>query len=231
MNKLKKDKNAAKKRNVLVEYIRQRILLNDHAVIVAIEGKTGTGKSEVAMRLCEQVDPNFNIERVVFHVNDYTDLMVKKFPKGSAFILEEAQVAAHNRNYYSKQNKTMFYNFTTQRLFNYLTVMTLPDTDTLDKQIRHNADISLKTTGNFKRKGKKDGLCKVNVSFPTTLGNKSKIYNMPLLEARKKEMVKIKFEWVQRPERKLLRLYKHKKENYVSSLTQTNADALYQEKK
>ena len=76
-----------------VSYILQRIR-NNKNFLGFLSGPTGSGKSYCCLRIAEEVDPDFTLERVVFNGIDLMNLVNSgKLKKGSVIIFEEAGVA------------------------------------------------------------------------------------------------------------------------------------------
>ena len=65
-NVSKDNKDDTTKNSVwLLQWIRNRIRKNRNLIALFI-GDTGSGKSLSSIRLAERVDPNFNVDRIVF---------------------------------------------------------------------------------------------------------------------------------------------------------------------
>ena len=74
-NMSKDNKDDTTKNSVwLLQWIRNRIKKNRNLIALFI-GDTGSGKSLSSIRLAERVDPNFNVDRIVFTVDDFLALV------------------------------------------------------------------------------------------------------------------------------------------------------------
>ena len=85
----------------LPNYIKSRVDRNQNYVMLFV-GQTGTGKSYAAMSLAEHVDPNFNINRVVFTADEFIAILNqdKTMVKGSVIMWDEAGVGMPAREWY-----------------------------------------------------------------------------------------------------------------------------------
>ncbi|WP_224332885.1 hypothetical protein [Haloprofundus halobius] len=100
-------------------------------------GETGSGKSYAAVRLGEALDPNFSIDNIAFSVEEFLELVNDdSFGPGSVFVLEEAGVAAGNRNWWDIANEVLDSLTQTWRNQNKGAVFTAPDFDLIDSHVR-----------------------------------------------------------------------------------------------
>lgn len=204
--------------SLLVKHIKERLLKTDGHIIMVISGATGSGKSYAGLRLCEQVDPYFNAERISFDVKHYADNMRKEYPRGSAFMLEEGQHLAHNLNFYSSSNKGLFYLLSTLRHRNYLTIITLPNLPTFDKQSKRLIHIDVRMTGVIRHR---EGKAQAKLYFPKQSEFKDKIYLNKLRVSGKDGRREIAKVWFKKPDKLLLNRYLEQKYKFTSNLSQT----------
>ena len=85
---------------------------NKNAGIIVI-GQTGSGKSFVALKIAQDLDPNFTVqERVVYTASDFLSLLAHgNLPRGSVIIFDEVahDEGADSRSSLSQNNKIMSY--------------------------------------------------------------------------------------------------------------------------
>ena len=123
-------------RDPLTYYIQKRIRENKN-FLLPILGQTGAGKSWSGLRLCENVDPEFNINRVIFNSRDFMSLInSNELHKGSAILFDEAGVNVSNREWYKKENISLGKVIETFRHKNYVVFFTVPNIDFIDIKLR-----------------------------------------------------------------------------------------------
>ncbi len=127
------------------KFIYQRILTQIHKenlkYIGIMTGDPGKGKSYHVIRMAEQLDPTFNIDRVFFTPLKMIDHIFElykegKLKKGMFWVLDEGGVSYGNRTWYQDSNLYMNYMAQTFRKMGQGIFITLPYLDLLDKQAR-----------------------------------------------------------------------------------------------
>ena len=119
----------------LSEYARGRIVTNQNFILI-FTGGTGSGKSYNAMEVALDLDPKFNVDRIVFKPEDFISVLKGKLPKGSVIIWDEVGVGLSAREWYSIQNKMISYVLETFRRDNLILIMTTPNISFIDKKVR-----------------------------------------------------------------------------------------------
>jgi len=119
-----------------VTYVKKRIHEKNLNWVACFLGSPGKGKSYSGLRLCEDVDPTFDITRVTFSSKEFMRLINSGLPSGSAIMFEEAGVLMSSRNWQSTVNRLLNFVFQTMRSRNYFVCLTLPDFSMLDAQAR-----------------------------------------------------------------------------------------------
>jgi len=206
-------RKESKRKSYIVTYVQNEILKKDACVIGSINGQIGSGKSFAALRLCENVDPFFNIDRVTFSISDFAKLMRKPYPKGSAFLIEEAQVSANNLEFWSKSNKGLYKLLSTLRLRNYFTLFTLPNNAKLDSSVRTLFQLHVTATGFIDRKINKS-MCTFYFPSPHAFKN-NVVYRKNLMIRSKEGRSKCKKFRISQPSADLLKDYDRKKRKFV----------------
>lgn len=95
-----------------------------------------SGKSYSGISLAEDIDPYFNVDRIIFHPKDFISLLESSLPKGSVIMWEEVGVSLSSRDWYKEQNKIMSSLFETFRRHNLILIMTVPFVKFIDSRIR-----------------------------------------------------------------------------------------------
>jgi len=128
-----------------ITYIKQRIKKNKN-FLGFISGQTGSGKSYSCLSICEQVDPDFGIDRCVFSGLDLMKLINSPaLKKGSAIMFDEMSIDLDNRNWSSTTNKMINYLMQTFRYRGFIMLMNSPFMDFVDSKTRKlfHADIGI----------------------------------------------------------------------------------------
>ncbi len=143
----------------LIEYIKTRIKHNQNFLAVIV-GPTGSAKSYAAVRLCEALDPTFNIDRVAFSAHEFTMILkglIEKIAEGkkiagSAICFDEAGVGLSSRDWYSTQNKIFNAILQTFRRENLIVFFTVPDFSFIDSQARKLFHMIIETNGIIRKR-------------------------------------------------------------------------------
>lgn len=123
----------------------ERIFKKKQNILILIVGDPGTGKSLLALRIANQLDPTFtheNIrERVIVQAEQFSQLIAEdgesKLPMGSAVIIDEAGASAMgSRDWYSIGNKMISYILQTFRYRQLILIMTVPNMSFIDVHAR-----------------------------------------------------------------------------------------------
>ena len=114
--------------------VKKRVLTKDRDFVVVIDGEEGVGKSVLAQQIAAYLDPDFNLDKIVFNSDDF--LKIIKDPKtkpGSCVLLDEAFNAANNRASLTEVNRSMIGVATEMRQKNLFVILVLPSFFDLDK--------------------------------------------------------------------------------------------------
>jgi hypothetical protein len=119
-----------------------------------VTGATGSGKSEFALKLAQDLDPSFNIERVVYTAEDFLELLMKgdskgKIGIGKAIIFDETShdEAMDSRSSLSANNKQMAALSTIYRAMRLIVIYVAPNLNQIDSRVR-----AISITGLFQMK-------------------------------------------------------------------------------
>lgn len=101
--------------------------------------KMGVGKTWSAISIADIVDPNFNIDKVTFNVQDFL-AQIKKVrlsnKKHQVVILDEGQTSVPSTEWYSITNKAIFYTLSVFRAKVAMAIIITSDINWIDKKIR-----------------------------------------------------------------------------------------------
>lgn len=130
-----------------ISYIKQRIRKNKN-FLGFVSGPTGSGKSYSTLRMCEEVDPEFNIDRCVFGGLELMNLINSgKLRRGNAIAFEEIGVEMSNRNWASVTNKMINYLLQTFRHQGFILIMNSVYMDFIDAHTRKLFHAEMNTLG------------------------------------------------------------------------------------
>ena len=211
-----------------VRYMNQRIERRKN-FITFISGPTGSGKSWTSLAIAELVDPNFDVERVVFSGKALMKLINSgKLKKGSVIVFEEAGVEMSNRNWQSVVNKMINYLFQTFRHRNFILIMNAPYMDFVDSATRKLFHAEWQVTGIDFDKSQ----TKVKPQVIQYNSRNSKFYYKYLRVITKEGVVPVKKWNVDRPSSELINAYEKKKREFTDALNKKiNAELNSMQKK
>ena len=107
--------------------VQKRVLTKDRDWVVVIDGEEGVGKSVLAQQIASFLDPEFNLDKIVFHSDDFLKLIKDpKIKKGSCIVLDEAFNAANSRASLTEVNRAMMGVATEMRQKNLFVIMCIP---------------------------------------------------------------------------------------------------------
>ncbi|MGC9124174.1 MAG: hypothetical protein ACP5IB_08960 [Thermoplasmata archaeon] len=142
------EETSQKLHNFVVNAIKRDIYNNKNDIIFFI-GPPGSGKSYGALSLASSVDPTFNVDRVVFSVEEFMDVFMKEetdpktgekiqkfLPKGSAIVFDDAGVDINAREWQTQQAKIMGKLSQSMRYLNHVIIFTVPSATFIEKQTR-----------------------------------------------------------------------------------------------
>lgn len=199
-----------------ISYIKQRIKKNKN-FLGFISGQTGSGKSWSTLRICEELDNEFNIERVVFSGLELMELINSgKLRKGSAICFEEVGVEMNSRNWASITNKMLHYLLQTFRHKGFILIMNSPFMDFVDSATRKLFHAEMQTIGIDFEKGEvrlKPQLIQYNSRL-------QKFYYKRLRVIRPEGVVPVDVWRVNKPSKALIEAYEQKKTDYTTKLNQ-----------
>ena len=125
MEKLKKSLDA----------IREIILKKDFDWVHVVTGYEGVGKSTLAMHICNYIDRNFNVDKIVFSADELIKA-VKNSSPGDAIMVDEGALIFFSRDSMTKESKKAIRLLTGMRTYNLFIVINIPNFFILDKYIR-----------------------------------------------------------------------------------------------
>lgn len=130
-----------------VSYIKQRISQNKN-FLGFLSGPTGSGKSWSSLSICEDIDKDFNIDRVVFGGIELMKLINSgTLKKGSCICFEEVGIEMNNHTWQSATNRMLNFLMQTFRHKNFVLILNSPYMDFVDSATRKLFHAELLTKG------------------------------------------------------------------------------------
>lgn len=209
--------------SVVVQRYRRRMIAQNKNWLGIITGSTGSGKSYAALRLAEEIDPTFNIDRCVFTPHDFMRLFEqKKVGKGQIIIWDESGVSLGARDFATKVNKAINYYLQTFRSKNTGVIFTLPSLNMLDSQTRILAHTLMEPKG-------------VKQEMQMCILKLWELQNNPVMGKTYRHCIKVSYNGnvyklnsigLKIPSVKLRHAYEKKKDDFVTNLVGTTLEKL-----
>ena len=129
----------------LLQWFKHRIQKNRNVIALFI-GDTGSGKSLSSIRLAERVDPSFNVDRIVFTVQEFVSLVNSGLSPGSVIVFDDAGLGI-NARLWQDMNARVFGMLTQGfRYKQIITFITVPDESFIERQSRKLVHIRFEAT-------------------------------------------------------------------------------------
>lgn len=132
-----------------IKRIHDRLHIYDKNYMCLVVGATGSGKSTLSLRLCELLQPSFNISQVVFSAADFVArLKEPDIVRGSCILWDECSVGFENvgsRNFMTTINKAIGFFLQGFRCRNTATFFSAPSAMMIDSQLRALAHALIRT--------------------------------------------------------------------------------------
>ena len=129
----------------LLQWFKRRIQKNRNVIALFI-GDTGSGKSLSSIRLAERVDPSFNVDRIVFTVQEFVSLVNSGLSPGSVIVFDDAGLGI-NARLWQDINARVFGMLTQGfRYKQIITFITVPDESFIERQSRKLVHIRFEAT-------------------------------------------------------------------------------------
>ena len=150
-----------KKDTIFAKYVKDRIFKKNKNFFMIIVGSLGEGKSYSALRLCENLDESFTIDRCCFRAKEFIkkvdDLINsaeenKEEYRGKAIMWDELGVEHSAREFMTISNRAVNYFFQTCRSLNLILIMSVPYLSFIDSNTRKLAHCIAETQGINRKK-------------------------------------------------------------------------------
>lgn len=201
-----------------IRWIKKRIAHNLNFICL-FQGATGIGKTWSAISLAQMIDPDFNIDQIVF---DFKELMQVinsdwfKKKKWKILIFDEPQITISNRQWQSTTNKLMNYLLSTFRHQNIILIFCSPYVDFLDSQSMKLLHCIFQCEG----VNRKTELSRVRPKIQQYNSYMKKMYQHPLYVIRGKKVIPLRDWYIPKPTPEIIELYEQKKTQFTDNLNQ-----------
>ena len=208
-----------------VEWIKKRIDNNLNFLAIA-EGPTGIGKSWAMLRICEDIDPEFDpVNQIAFsfvefmriinkfnnHEKDDNPLSKKKY---KVIMFDEVQTDLSNRAWQSKINQLFNYLISTFRHQNIIVLFTSPYSDFVDSATMKLIHCKFEVRGH-NRKKKKTHVRPKLLQYNSKM---KKWYEHSLHVVKNGKMRKMVNWLVSKPSERIIKPYELKKQEFTEKL-------------
>ncbi len=138
--KLKEGKNA------LADAIKNEVFRERRNYAVIVTGLTQTRKSTIALGLAYAIDPEFQMETQLGMIQSETCLKVlnQALDRGSVILLDEFEVGAYHRQWYSFLNRALNFIMATHGHKGCVVIVTTPHFDYIDSDTQKLFDMIIK---------------------------------------------------------------------------------------
>ena len=202
-----------------VRFVKDRIYKKNQMFLAVFIGAVGTGKSYACLSFAKEIDPTFNIERVVFSFEELNELLKiegnDKIKKGSCIVFEEVGIGVSAKSHQSITNKMFSFLLQTMRHRNIILLMNLPMFTFLDLSSRKMLNGVFEMTEIDRNKK----LSYAKPFFFQMNQYKEKIYKKYLKEVTEDNFInKIKKISFELPDKELSKKYEIKKSEFTNKL-------------
>ena len=183
-----------------------------------IIGQTGTGKSLTAIKLCQMIDPTFNIDRIVLKPQDFLKLINTDLPPGAAILADEIGSWMSGRDWMTTQNKLMSLVLETYRFRRLAVLWTVPTMRMVDINLRSLCHVIIETVA-IDRTNEQ---CEIKFKYHSVNPQSGKIYDkFPVINNSVITRIKVK-----RPDAYIENQYIKKKSEHMAEMYKDVEDKL-----
>jgi len=127
----------------ITKLIKQNVNQMSRNYCILCVSAVGLGKTYSMIKLALNVDPTFNVKRIIFSIPELLEMVHEgKVEPGQAILFDEAGISASNReSYMNKFNKAMSFLLQTWRHRQIILFVTCPSIMFLDKGVRSMFDM------------------------------------------------------------------------------------------
>jgi ABC-type oligopeptide transport system ATPase subunit len=206
-------------------WMRGRTMRKNNNNLISVVGKTGSGKTWVAMSICEIMSEMdgvpFDVDHIVFSLTELMELINSgKLKRGSKIVFDEPQISIGAREFQSEANKVFNFLISTFRHRNFTLFFCTPFEKLLDKSTRRLFHAKFETISINPNKK----TCRIKPRFIEYSDFKEHPYRKQLLvvvknsETGKSDTNKVAYWDLPKPSQELIDKYEIKKREFTDRL-------------
>lgn len=115
-----------------LDRIKKAVINKDRDFVMVIDGEEGSGKSVLAQQIARKLDPKFCLDNICFNADQFIERL-KKAPRYSCIVLDEAFSSANSRSALTEVNRSLIGVATEMRQRNLFVIIVIPSFFDLDK--------------------------------------------------------------------------------------------------
>jgi predicted Zn-ribbon and HTH transcriptional regulator len=201
--------------SVIISRIRKQVDDKENSFQAMVLGMSGTGKSFSGIRLCEMLDPNFDVSRIIFTPQDFMKLINSDIAPGSAILADEIGSWLSSRDWQTTQNKLMSIVLETYRYRRLIVVWTVPHARMVDRNLRDMCHVIVETIAVDRKNDKCLAKFKYHKTNPLT-GNEVNIF--PRKRREDGQIVTLTTIKFNRPSKEIEKAYLRKKDEHMKGV-------------
>jgi len=129
-----KDRNPDNK-YLLSDYVLKYVEMRG-SFFLMISGNIGSGKSIASISLAEDIDSKFNIDRIIFNIDDLENTLQQKHPKGSVFLFEDINISNYSKQQYMEIYERFLSALERFKNNNWILILTITNPNIMEKDVR-----------------------------------------------------------------------------------------------
>lgn len=209
----------------LIRWVQKRLYKQNKNWLSIVVGETGSGKSWTGLKIAQEIDPDFNEDKVVFEPIEFMKrLNDDEWDQGDAVVFDEIGVNMSQKEFMTVTNRLIENVLETFRRHNIAVIFTVPSQKNVDKDIRRLLHTYIQTqTINYAwdrvackwlRMEYNPKVDKIYYKYP-----KVKTENSKLPQKRKKV-------WIGKPDKEIIKAYEDKRSKFQDELEEESLEKI-----
>lgn len=141
-------------KDALAEAIRKEVFNKKRNYAIAIVGQTQIRKSSIAVSMAINIDETFDLETQLGMIQseNFLEVLTQKIKRGMVLLLDEFEVGAYHRSWYSFLNRALNFIMSTHGHSGSIVIVTTPHFDYIDSDTQKLFDMTIKIVKKNDRK-------------------------------------------------------------------------------